>query len=76
MNKVQKADHNTKEFEVFFIAERNVIQKQAPKVFCKKNSLKNFANVTGKHRCWSLFLTKVTKSATLLKRDSKTCVFL
>ena len=41
MNKVQKADHNTKEFEVFFIAERNVIQKQAPKVFCKKYSLKN-----------------------------------
>ena len=76
MNKVQKEDHNTRDFEVSLIAERNVILNQAPEVFCKKSALKIFANVTGKHRCWGLFLRKVTKSATLLKRDSKACVFL
>ena len=55
MNKVKKAGHNTKDFEVFLIAERNVIRNQALGVFCKKHALKIFANVTGKHRCWSLF---------------------
>ena len=30
--------------------------------------LKNFANFTGKHLCWSVFLIKFVK--TLLKRDS------
>ena len=35
--------------------------------------LKNFANLTGKHLCWNLFLIKlqVSRPATLLKRDSK-----
>ena len=28
-------------------------QKQTPEVFCKKCALKNFANFTGKHLCWS-----------------------
>ena len=30
-------------------------QKQPPKVFCKKDVLKNFAKFTGKHLCQSLF---------------------
>ena len=34
-------------------------QKQPPQVFCKKNVLKNFANLTGKHLCCSLFLIKL-----------------
>ena len=53
-------------------------QKQPPEIFCKKAFLKNFAIFTGKHLCWSLFLTKlqVLRSATLLKRDSNTSVFL
>ena len=40
--------------------------------------LKNFANFTGKHLCWSLFFTKLQafRPATLLKRDSYTGVFL
>ena len=40
--------------------------------------LKNFANFTGKHLCWSHFLIKLQAwgSATLLKRDSNTDVFL
>ena len=36
--------------------------------------LKNFANFTGKHRCWSLSLKKLT-AATLLKRVFNTGVF-
>ena len=40
--------------------------------------LKNFANFTGKHLCWSLFFTKLQafRPATLLKIDSCTSVFL
>ena len=34
-------------------------QKHSPEVFCKKSVLKNFANFTEKHLCWSLFLTKL-----------------
>ena len=44
----------------------------------KKGVLKNFANFTGKHLCWSLFLIKFQafNPGTLLKRDSNTGVFL
>ena len=44
----------------------------------KKGVLKNFAILTGKHLCWSLFLIKLQawRSATLLKRDSSTGIFL
>ena len=30
------------------------VQKQPPEVFFEKGVLKNFANFTGKHLCWSL----------------------
>ena len=53
--------------EFFFV--HLIIQKQPPKVFCEKGILKNFANFTGKHLRWSLFLIK-PRSATLLKRNS------
>ena len=36
----------------------------------------NFANFTGKHLCWSLFLIKSFKLATILKKDSNTSAFL
>ena len=54
------------------------VQKQPPEVFFKKGVLKNFANLTEKHLCWSLFLIKMEAwgPATLLKRDSNTDVFL
>ena len=54
------------------------VQKQPPEVFFKKVVLKNFANLTEKHLCWSLFLIKMEAlgPATLLKRDSNTDVFL
>ena len=53
-------------------------QKQPQEVFCEKFVLKNFANFTGKQLCWSLFLIKLHawRPAALLKRDSKTDVFL
>ena len=35
------------------------ILKQPREVFFKKGVLKNFANFTGKHLCWSLFFNKV-----------------
>ena len=35
------------------------VQKQPPEVLFKKGVLKNFANFTGKHLCWSLFFNKV-----------------
>ena len=45
-------------------------------MFCKKGVLKNFANFTGKHLSWSLFLItfQVFRPATLLKIDSNTNV--
>ena len=54
------------------------VQKQPTEVFCKKRFSKKFANFTGKHLCWSLFLIKfhVFRPTTLLKRDSNTGVFL
>ena len=44
----------------------------------KISALKNFANFTWKHLCWSFFLIKLQafKAATLLKKDSNTDVFL
>ena len=44
----------------------------------EKPVLKNFANVTGKHLCWNLFLMKsyAFRPVTLLKWDSKIDLFL
>ena len=45
-------------------------------VFCKKAALKTYAELTGKHLCWSLFLIKFQgfRLVILLKRDSETGV--
>ena len=44
---------------------------------CKKAVLRKFAKFTGKHQCQSVFLIKLqASSASLLKRDSDTDVFL
>ena len=45
-------------------------QKQPLEVLYRTGALKNFANFTGKHLCWSLFLIK------LLKRGFNTGVLL
>ena len=56
----------------------NIILLEALVCKCslKIDVLKNFANFTGKHLCWSLFLIKlqVFKTATLLKGESNTSV--
>ena len=38
---------------------KSKLQKQPPEVFVKNAVLKNFAVLTGKHLCCSLFLTKM-----------------
>ena len=43
-------------------------------MFFEIGVLKNFANFTGKHLCWSFFLIK--NSTTLLKTGTNTGVFL
>ena len=52
--------------------------KPPPEVYCKKGVLNFFANFTGKHLCWSLFLIKLQAFSPvhLLKRDSNEGVFL
>ena len=47
-------------------------------MFFKIGVHKYFANFTGKHICWSLFLIKAAalRSETLLKRDFNTGVFM
>ena len=51
---------NKKHFpEIKYIKSLCLLQKQPPEVFCKKGVLKNFANFTGKHLCWSLFIIKL-----------------
>ena len=47
-------------------------------MFFKIVFLKNFANFTGKHICWSLFLIKLQafRSSAVLKRDSNTGIIL
>ena len=39
-----------------------------PEVFCKKGVLRNFAKLTGKHRCQSLFFNIVAGSTEHLRR--------
>ena len=48
----------------------------SPEVFYKKAALKTYAELTGKHLCWSLFLIKFQgfRLVNLLKRDSETGV--
>ena len=41
-------------------------------VFCKKDVLKNLANFTGKHLCWSLFLINVVRNGVLSSPQQKT----
>ena len=43
--------------------------KQPPEVFCKTGALKYFANFTGKHLRWSLFLVKLQAFQAILKNS-------
>ena len=46
------------------------VKSSRPEAFCKKGVLENFAKLTGKHLCQSLFFNKVAglRPATLLKK--------
>ena len=50
----------------------NFIQNRSLQMYFKMGVLKNFANFTGKHLCWSLFLIKVL---TNFIKNSPTQVF-
>ena len=45
-------------------------------MFFKIGVFKNFANFTGRHLCWCLFLIKLLARPATLKRDCNTGVFL
>ena len=53
--------------QILFLAESDIYSWQSPKLLLqtllrtsvKKEVLRNFANFTGKHLCWSPFLTKL-----------------
>ena len=53
------------------------LQKQPLELFCKNGVFGNFANFTGKHLCWNLFLMQLQafRPVSLLKRDSYTDFF-
>ena len=52
------------------------LEKQPPEVSYKKDVFKNFAKLTGKHLCQSLFLNKVAVSAcNLIKKATLAQVF-
>ena len=44
---------------VSILRRRKIVQKQPPKVFCKKVALKNFAKLSGQHLSQSLLFNKV-----------------
>ena len=52
------------------IFSRYSLGSSRPRVFCKKGVLKNFAKITGKHLCQSLFFNEVAdmRPATSLKK--------
>ena len=49
---------------------KHTVRSSRSEVFCKKRALRSFAKFTGKHLCWSIFLSKVAggRPATLLKK--------
>ena len=57
-------------YEKLNVMKARPTRSSLPEVFCKKDVLKNFAKLTGKQLCHSLFLNKVAglRSATLLKK--------
>ena len=69
--------------EILFLIKKRHLQylifrSSRSQMFFKIGVLKNFANFTVKHLCWSIFFIKLQAwmAATLLKRDSNTGVIL
>ena len=59
-----------------FWERSSITQKQPPEVYYKKGVLKNFAKLTGKHLCQSLFLNKAASTAyNFIKKETLAQVF-
>ena len=52
-----------------------IIRSCRPEVFCKKDVLRNFAELTGKHLCESLFFNKVAGLHNFIKKEILVQVF-
>ena len=57
------------------VCDMIIVRSSRSQMFFRLGVLKNFAIFTEKQLCWSLFLIKTWRPATLLKRDSNTGVF-
>ena len=64
------------QFFASFSSQRVTFRSSRPEAFYKKVAFKNFAILTGKCMCWSLFLIKLQAFRPLLKTDSSTDIFL
>ena len=67
--KTKLTDGNKNSFHQTGKALRDKTRSSRPEVFCKKGALRNFAKLTGKHLCQSLFVSKVAglKKETLVQ---------
>ena len=61
-----------------FMAPEDLCSEAVARGVCEKGVYKNFAKLTGKHLCWSLFFNKVAdlRPATLLKKRLEHSCFL
>ena len=54
-------------------------RSRCPEQFCKNGALRNFANITGKHLCQSLFFNKVaglrSRACNFIKKETLAQVF-
>ena len=69
-------EFNQKKRKMYFFRSLSNIydgQKQPPHVFYIKGVLKKFAIFTGKHLCWSLFLTILQACSFITKRLQHMC---
>ena len=55
-----RTNHSEKFWEISSFKCSDILKKQSPEVFCKKDGLINFAKFTRKHLCQSLCCNKVT----------------
>ena len=71
-NQTSKEQYLNQEAATYFGISRTkrFCRSSCPNVFSEKGVLKNFAKLTGRHLCWSLFLTNVAGfwPVTLLKK--------
>ena len=63
-------------FDASDVHSLNLIFKNSPSdMFCKNSVLKDFAIFTGKHLCWSLFLSYRPQDCNFIKKEAPAKVF-